>query len=90
MDLADKAKKQESNVQVPNDAYWNLFQNDPIGKQIFEEMCAYHYDIESFVRDNQYETSFNEGRRSVIRWLMQKMMMAQLPDNNNKNEDNSQ
>ena len=66
--------------QLPNDAYHQIFQVDPVGVQIFEEMCAQHYDIQSYDRDNTHETAFNEGRREVMHWLMVKISMGQTKD----------
>lgn len=53
--------------------YEHLFQVDPLGQKIWVEMCAFHYDIESFNEDNTHVTAYNEGRRAVIKWLMVKM-----------------
>lgn len=59
--------------------YYHFFQVDPTGKQIFEELAAYHYDIQSY-DDNPYKTAYNEGRRAVVRWLLHKLAQSQRPE----------
>lgn len=65
---------------LPNEVYANLFQTDPTGKKVFEELCAFHYDIESFDAENTHITAFNEGRREVIRWIMLKMDLGRFDE----------
>lgn len=57
---------------------YHLFQRDPLGRKVFEEMCSLYYDVSCFEADNMYQTAYNEGRRSIISELMFRMSRAEL------------
>lgn len=61
-----------SNDRLPNEVYFDFFQKDALGKRMFEELCLYHWDIDVF-DENAIKMAHNEGRRTVIRWLMTKI-----------------
>lgn len=62
---------------VEPETYHYVFQQDPAGKEIFDELTRVFYDIQSFDPDNTHKTAFNEGQRSVVRFIINKMLQAE-------------
>lgn len=57
-------------------SYYTIFQENEEGRDILTELATLYYDRQSFDKDNQYLTAFNEGARSVITFIMQKTAQA--------------
>lgn len=55
---------------LPDLVYHRLFQQDADGVAVLEELAARYYDRPSYVAGDPHATSFNEGQRSVIMWLL--------------------
>jgi len=63
--------------EVTPEAYWKVFQNDPEGQKVFQELSSLFYDIESYDRGDSYHTAYNEGRRAVLGFIINKMNESQ-------------
>lgn len=63
-------KPQQS--QLPDLVYNRLFQQDADGVAVLEELAGKFYDVPSYVPGDPHATSFNEGARSVIIYLLQR------------------
>jgi hypothetical protein len=53
-------------------AYNRLFQQDRDGVAVLEDLASKYYDRMSYVTGDPHATSFNEGARSVILYIMQR------------------
>ena len=58
---------------VPGEIFYSLFQKNPDGVKVFEELCARFYDKQSYTKGDSYHTAYLEGQRSVVLWLINKM-----------------
>lgn len=59
-------------TELPDLVYHRLFQQDADGVAILEELAARYYDRSSYVAGDPHATSFNEGARSVILYILQR------------------
>lgn len=59
-------------MEVPDAIYNRVFQQDGDGAAILQELSTLFFDPLSFDAENPHKTSFNEGRRSVIQYIMQR------------------
>lgn len=64
-------KGQQQN-ELPDLVYHRLFQQDADGVAVLEELAARYYDRPSYVSGDPHATSYNEGQRSVITYLLQR------------------
>lgn len=55
--------------------YARVFSTHPEGQEIFKELRAIFYDTQSFKSD-PYETAFNEGKRAVLSFILNKIASA--------------
>lgn len=62
-----------SNELTPND-FKHIFLEHPIGTKIWDFLEATFYNVDAFDQ-NPYQMAYNEGRRSVIHYLL--VVMAQ-------------
>jgi len=62
---------------LPPEVYWKVFNNDPEGHKVFQELSSLYYDVESYQRGDSYQTAYNEGRRAVIGFIINKMNESQ-------------
>lgn len=58
--------------QLPDLVYNRLFQQDADGAAVLDELAGKFYDRQSYVQGDPHQTSFNEGARSVILYIMQR------------------
>lgn len=58
--------------ELPDLVYNRLFQQDRDGMAVLEELAAMFYDQLSYVPSDPHATTFNEGARSVILYIMQR------------------
>lgn len=63
-----KPKEQE----IPDLIYNRLFQQDADGIAVLEELAGRYYDRSSYVAGDPHATSFNEGARSVVLYILGK------------------
>lgn len=56
--------------------YHRVFQTHPEGNDIFNELCRVFYDVQSYSKNDPYDTAFNEGRRSVLAFIINKIAMS--------------
>lgn len=56
--------------ELPDVVYNRLFQQDRDGVAVLEELASIYYDQLSFVPGDPHSTSFNEGARSVVLYIM--------------------
>jgi hypothetical protein len=59
-------------VSIQDAIYNRVFQQDGDGVAILEELAARYHDCQSYVQGDPHQTSFNEGARSVILYIMQR------------------
>lgn len=57
---------------VANETYKEFFVKTEAGKAILEELMKIYYHRISYVPNDPHQTSFNEGARSVINFIMNK------------------
>lgn len=62
---------------VTSEEYFKIFQNDTTGIRVFEELCSIYYDIDAYEKGDPYHTSYQAGQRSVIKYIINKMMISQ-------------
>lgn len=60
------------NEFVSNELYKSVF-NSPTGEKILADLSARFYDIPSYTQNDPHQTSFNEGKRAVIRYVLTKL-----------------
>ena len=65
-------KRSQVKSELPDVVYNRLFQQDRDGVAVLEELAAMFYDQLSFVSGDPHATSFNEGSRAVILYIMQR------------------
>lgn len=70
---------QQNDISV---AMYNLFENDPRGVQVFDFLVARFYDCDLYAHGDSHDTSYAVGQRDVIRFIINKMKYAQLPQEN--------
>lgn len=58
--------------------YHDLFQVNNDGKDVLVELSSIFYDVPSFDADNPHKTSYNEGRRSVIEFILRKISQVNI------------
>lgn len=56
--------------ELPDLVYNRLFQQDRDGVAVLEELAGRYYDKLSYVPGDPHATTFNEGARSVILYIM--------------------
>lgn len=56
--------------------YNSVFQENPAGHAVFEELCRVFYDLQSYSRGDPHETTFNEGKRAVLAFIINKISKA--------------
>lgn len=57
-------------LNVPDVVYHRIFQQDGDGAAILQELAMLFYDRRSYVAGDPHQTSFNEGQRSVVTYLL--------------------
>lgn len=72
----------KTNNTTPGD-YAAIFKYSTAGAKILEQLTGIFYDRPSYVQDNQYNTAYNEGQRSVLQYIIGKIMEA---ENNSVNK----
>lgn len=68
-------KTQQSRVSplnIPDAVYNRVFQQDPDGAAILQELALLFYDADPYVPGDPHGTSHNTGRQAVVRYLMQR------------------
>jgi hypothetical protein len=54
-------------------AIWiHIFESNPEGRKLFDELRRRFYDVESFDKD-PYKTAYNEGQRAVVKYIINKL-----------------
>lgn len=65
-------------IKAPDPAsYYAVFEHTDLGERILVELKGLFYDRPSYVRGDPYETSFNEGQRSVLEFILRKITMGE-------------
>ncbi len=72
---------QTSSDLLPNTVYRSIFVANPTGKKILHEMIRLYYHELSFVIGDPYLTAYNEGRRAVIKEILNRISMVDINDN---------
>ena len=49
-------------------------------QKVLEELTSLFYDRSSYTKGDPYETAFNEGQRSVILFILQKLSQVENKD----------
>jgi len=63
---------------VTPEAYWKIFQMDTEGHKVFQELTSLYYDVESYTQGDSHATAYNEGKRAVMGYIINKMNESQL------------
>ena len=69
-----------SQAVTPQD-YYAVFQKDPRGHAVFNQLCSLFYDSDSFDAD-PYKHAFKAGKRDVLRFLINQCMAGERPQEN--------
>lgn len=69
---------------TPQD-YYAVFQADPRGHAIFNQLCALYYDGSTFDAD-PYKHAFNAGKRDVLRFVIAQCGLSQEEPTNGDDE----
>lgn len=59
-------------MAVDNKLFNRIFQGNSDGQAILDELSRLFYDRNSYTKGDPYETTFKEGQRSVIGFIIQK------------------
>ena len=60
-------------MRVPEQIYASLFELNPDGVKVLEELCNIYYDRPSYARGDTVHTAFNEGAKSVLHFILNKI-----------------
>jgi len=75
MDKDIQAKRQ-SDINANNKLFQKVFRS-PDGAKILQDLLDKHYKHSSFVRGESETTAFNEGQRSVVIYILQRIEKAE-------------
>lgn len=64
-------------MKVDPAIYHSLFEVNADGKLVLEELCRLFYDRQSYVKGDTHETAFNEGKKYVIQYLLNRLNQQQ-------------
>jgi hypothetical protein len=67
---------------IDEKAYKNTFISSKDGREILEELTGLFFDRLSFDPQNQYQTAFNEGQRSVIEYILRRTATINQTEDN--------
>lgn len=60
-------------LRVPPESYAVVFERDPVGKAILEDLVARFHDRALFVKDSARETDFRLGQRDVLQFILRRI-----------------
>lgn len=63
---------------LSNSDWRALFVDNRLGKEVLEILSTLYYDRLSYDQQNQYNTAYNEGQKSVVMFILRKC--AQIPE----------
>jgi hypothetical protein len=66
-----------SPLNIPDSVYNRVFEQDGDGASILQELAVLFYDRPSFDEASPHRTSYNEGQRSVVEYLMARAAQQQ-------------
>lgn len=66
-------------IRPTSQQYFNLFQQDPVGKVILEDLASRFYDVQTYNKD-PYEHAFNAGKREVIMFILRRCSQSTTPE----------
>ncbi|MHB1231582.1 MAG: Bbp19 family protein [Burkholderiales bacterium] len=68
-------------------AYKFVFTEVPLGEKVLEDLCIRFWDISSFDAQNPHMTSFREGQRSVMKFILKQIQFLEKQEEvENENE----
>lgn len=73
--------------QVHPKTYYQLFKQTADGEKILEELCRRFYDFPSYERGDTHHTSYNEGSKAVIHYILRKMAQSQQQEETGEQND---
>lgn len=62
---------------------YRVFQVNPEGIKVFEYLTNRFYDIKSYTRDDPHHTSFLEGQREVLAFVINQIQKANIQGEEN-------
>lgn len=62
----------DSPLKVPDTVYNRVFEQDNDGAAILAELALMFYDVETFAPGQPDLSAYNQGARSVIKYIMQR------------------
>ncbi len=72
----DKAAKRQAQIDKNNHLFLRVFKS-PDGAGILQDLMDKHYKYTSFVRGEPETTAFNEGQRSVVIYILERISRAE-------------
>lgn len=58
---------------VPKETYQRVFTRIGDGEEVLQDLCSIFYDRSSYTQGDPYHTAFQEGQRSVISFIINKL-----------------
>jgi len=58
---------------LDDQSYERVFKVNKEGEKILQELIKLFYNKQSYVKNDPYETAFNEGSRKVIKFIINKI-----------------
>lgn len=71
---------------IPPEAYSQVFTDGGVGEKILEELTAVFYDIDAFDPENSHRTAYMAGQRSVMKFIIAKVMNGHAGTQQEKEE----
>lgn len=57
--------------------FYETFQNNAAGEKVFQLLCQRFYDISSYQRGDPHHTSYVEGQREVMAFIINQINLSQ-------------
>ena len=82
-----KNAAEKPTVKPTGKTYYRIFQQDKDGQMILDELAALFYDRQSYIKGDPHETSFREGQRSTIAFIIRKCGLIDENQEGNINDE---
>ena len=66
-------------LRVPPETYARVFEADPLGRVILEDLVARFHDCTMFDPENARKTDFKLGSREVVQFILKRIGQVNAP-----------
>lgn len=77
--MAENISAQADRLRVPPETYARVFEADPLGRQILDDLVARFHDGAMFDKDSARVTDFNLGSRHVVQFILRRIGQIHEP-----------